>query len=69
MPLNFENHAQKGNKFLKELAEKLGDKTDTAKAGRMLRAVFQALRNHLTLEENFQLLSQLPVALKGIYVH
>ena len=69
MPLNFEKHAQKGNKFLKELAEKLGDKADTAKAGCLLRAVFQALRNHLTLEENFQLLSQLPIALKGVYVH
>lgn len=69
MPIDFEKHAQKGNKFLNELAEKLGDKNNTANAGRTLRAVFQALRNHLTLEENFQLLSQLPIALKGIYVH
>jgi uncharacterized protein (DUF2267 family) len=69
MPLDFEKHAQKGNRFLKELAEKLGDKTDTAKAGRMLHALFHALRNHLPLEENFQFLSQLPVALKGVYVH
>jgi len=69
MPLDFEKHAQKGNKILNELAEKLGNKSDTAKADRILRAVFQALRDHLTIEENFQLLSQLPIALKGVYVH
>jgi uncharacterized protein (DUF2267 family) len=69
MPLNFEKQAQKGNKFLKDVAEELGYKEDTAKAGRMLQGVFYTLRNHLTLEENFKLLSQLPIALKGIYVH
>ncbi|MBI4947541.1 MAG: DUF2267 domain-containing protein [Bacteroidetes bacterium] len=69
MSLNFEKHAQKGNKFLNELAENLGNKTDTAKAERILRALFQALRNHLTIEEIFQLLSQLPIALKGVYIH
>lgn len=69
MPLDFEQHAQKGNKFLNELAERLGNKGNTAKAGRILLAVFHTLRNHLTLEENFQFLSQLPIALKGVYVH
>lgn len=69
MSLDFEKHAQKGNKFLNEIAEKLGDRKNTHRAGRILRAVFQALRNHLTLEENFQFLSQLPLALKGLYVH
>lgn len=68
MPLNFDKHAQKGNKFLKELADELGNKTDTQRAGKILRAVFRTLRNHITLEENFQLLSQLPTALKGVYV-
>jgi uncharacterized protein (DUF2267 family) len=69
MPLDFEKQAQKGNKFLKDLAEELGNKADTGHAGRMLQAVFFSLRNHLTLEENFKFLSQLPIALKGIYVH
>lgn len=68
MPLNFDKHAQKGNEFLNVLAKELGDKTDKAKAGKILRATFKALRNHLTLEENFQLLSQLPMALKAVYV-
>lgn len=69
MPLNFNNQALKGNLFLEQLAEALGDKKDIDRAGRILRSVFNVLRNHLTLEENFQLLAQLPVALKGVYVN
>lgn len=68
MPLNFDKHAQKGNQLLNELASELGEKADKQNAGRILRAVFHTLRNHLTLEENFQLLAQLPMALKGAYV-
>lgn len=69
MPLNFEKHAQKGNKFVKDVATALGDKSDTAKAGRMVVAVLHTLRSHLTAEENLKFLSQLPMALKGVYVH
>ena len=68
MPLNFDKHAQKGNEFINRLAEELGDKKNKAEAGKILRAVFKTLRGHLTLAENFQLLSQLPIALKGLYV-
>lgn len=68
MPLDFNKHAQKGNEFLNQLAKELGGKSNKAKAGKRLRSVFKALRNHLTLEENFQLLSQLPMALKALYV-
>ena len=68
MPLNFDKHAQKGNLFLKELAEELGNKKDTEHAGRILRAVFCTLRNHITVEESFQLMAQLPMALKSVYV-
>lgn len=68
MPLNFNKHAQKGNEFLNLLAEELGDKTNKIQAGKMLRAVFKTLRDYLTLAENFQLLSQLPMALKALYV-
>lgn len=68
MPLNFDKQAQKGKRFLEELAHELGRKNDTRNAGKILRGVFRALRNHLTLEENVQLLAQLPMALKGVYV-
>lgn len=66
MPLNFNKHAQKGNEFLNELSEELGD--NKAEAGKVLRAVFKTLRDYLTLAENFQLLAQLPMALKALYV-
>lgn len=69
MPFNFNKHAAKGNKFLKDLASELGGNQDTKKVSKVLSASFSALRNHLTLEESFQLLAQLPLALKGVYVH
>jgi uncharacterized protein (DUF2267 family) len=68
MSLNFRKQSEKGEKFLQKLALELGDNTSEAKAGRILQSVFKALRNHLTLEENFHLLSQLPVALKPVYM-
>jgi uncharacterized protein (DUF2267 family) len=68
MPLDFEKHAQIGTAFLSALAEELGDQANRQLAGRMVRAVFRALRNHLTLEENFQLISQLPMTLKAVYI-
>ncbi|MBL7745262.1 MAG: DUF2267 domain-containing protein [Chitinophagaceae bacterium] len=66
MPLDFEKHAAKGNEFVRLVADELIVSRD--KAGRIIRAVFHALRNRLTHEESFQLLAQLPVAIKGIYV-
>lgn len=69
MPLDFEQQAQKGNKFLKDVSKELAGKPDKTQAGKVIRAVFWALRDHLTLEENFKFLSQLPLALKGLYVH
>ncbi len=66
MPLDFEKHAAKGNEFVRLVADELI--VSREKAGRIIRAVFHALRNRLTHEESFQLLAQLPVAIKGIYV-
>ncbi|MBL7738662.1 MAG: DUF2267 domain-containing protein [Chitinophagaceae bacterium] len=66
MPLDFEKHAAKGNEFVRLVADELVVSRD--KAGRIIRAVFHALRNRLTHEESFHLLAQLPVAIKGIYV-
>jgi uncharacterized protein (DUF2267 family) len=69
MPFNFNKHAAKGNKFLKDLSVELGGKADTKKAAKILASLFRTLRNHLTLQENFQMLAQLPIVLKGVYVH
>ena len=68
MPLQFDQYAQKGKAVVQELADQLGIPDQTATAGRLLRAVLHALRNRLSVDENMQLLAQLPMALKGIYV-
>lgn len=66
MSLDFEKYAVKGNEFVRLVAE--GMKVPRDKAGRIIRAVLHALRKRLSHEESFQLLAQLPMALKGVYV-
>lgn len=66
MSLDFEKYAVKGNEFVRLVAEELEVSRD--KAGRIIRAVLHALRNRLSHEESFQLLAQLPMSLKGVYV-
>jgi uncharacterized protein (DUF2267 family) len=66
--MNFEKYVEKGNLFLKELAQELGNPDDKEKAGRVLRTVLHVLRRRLTIEESFDLISQLPMCIKAIYV-
>lgn len=68
MTLNFEKYAAKGNEFINKLAEHLGDAENRDRAGRILRCVLKALRNRLTVEESLQLMAQLPMAIKAVYV-
>ncbi len=67
MTLDFEKYAMKGNEFLHLLESNLGS-PDRAHASRVLRSTLHVLRNHMTMEENLQLLSQLPMAIKSVYV-
>mgnify|MGYP000343625315 CR=1 FL=1 len=67
MALRFDEYAAKGKSFVAEVAKALGTE-DQERAGRMLRCVLRALRNRLTIEESFQFISQLPMAIKAIYV-
>lgn len=66
--MNFEKHAAKGNEFLNRLAWHLNDPQNKDRAGRVLRSVLRVLRNRLTLEESVQLMAQLPLVVKGLYV-
>ena len=68
MSLDFEKFAQKGNEFLNEIARELGHAHDKDKAGRKLRAILHGMRDQITLEESIQLIAQLPMFLKAIYV-
>ena len=68
MALNFEKMAAKGNEFVNRLAEHLGDRENRDRAARVLRCVLHALRDRLTVEESLQLMAQLPMAIKAVYV-
>lgn len=67
MPLEFEKYVLKGNEFLYKLEENL-ENEDRAHAARILRSTFRVLRNHFSMEESLELLSQLPMAIKSVYV-
>jgi uncharacterized protein (DUF2267 family) len=68
MSLHFEKHAAKGNEFVNRLAARLGDEENRDRAGRVLRCVLHALRERLTVAESFQLLAQLPMVIKALYI-
>jgi uncharacterized protein (DUF2267 family) len=66
MSMDFETYAKEGKAFINLVCEELEIPVD--KANRVVRAILHALRNRLTHEESFELLAQLPVSLKGVYV-
>lgn len=66
--MNFEKYAAHANEFVKEVAEELSIPGDTQAAGRILRSVLRALRSRLTQAESFDLIAQLPMMLKAVYV-
>ena len=69
MALNFNQFAAEGNTFLKEYAKQMNLGNDTNKAGRILSSVLHALRDVISIQESLQLLAQLPMFLKAVYVN
>jgi uncharacterized protein (DUF2267 family) len=68
MAVNINKYTAEANRFINEVAAELGDSSAWDMAGRVTIAVFHTLREKLTPEESFHLISQLPMILKGIYV-
>ena len=68
MSFNVEKYTNKGIGFINEVADKLDNCDNPGKAARVLKSILHALRNRITTEESLQLLSQLPLMIKGIYV-
>ena len=68
MSPNFNKYAQKSNEFLKEVAIELEMPEDRGKALRILRSVLHGLRDRISPQESLQLISQLPMYIKAIYV-
>jgi uncharacterized protein (DUF2267 family) len=68
MALNFEKYAQDGNSFVKTLAQNLGHPEEIGRSGIILRAVLHTLRERITISESLNMLAQLPMFLKALYV-
>lgn len=68
MAFNFETYANEGKAFLRELASNLGHPDDEQTAARVLRAVLHTFRDRITISESLDVLAQLPMFLKGVYV-
>ncbi len=68
MALNFNKYIQKANVFINEVAIELGYPEDKDGAIRVLRAVLHALRNKIPPQESLQLIAELPMLIKAVYV-
>lgn len=66
--MNFDQYAAKGNQIVNEVANELGFPENKKLATRLLRATLHTLRDRLTIQESFQLMAQLPMILKAVYV-
>ena len=68
MLLNFRKFADSGEAYLKDLAGRLGTPNDRDRAARILRNVLHLLRDQITPQESVQLIAQLPMFMKAVYV-
>lgn len=64
--LNFQKYAVEGNRFINEVAAKL--KCDRNTAARVTRAVLQAVRDRLPVDDAIEFAQGLPMALKGLFI-
>lgn len=69
MALNFNQFAAEANNFMEEYSKELMLGEDREKAGRILSAILRALREIVPTEESIQLIAQLPMFLKAVYVN
>lgn len=64
----FDQSLETTREWLQAVQEQMG-LDDEQRAFRILRAVLQALRDRLTVEEAAQFAAQLPMLLQGVYYH
>jgi uncharacterized protein (DUF2267 family) len=64
----FDQSLETTKEWLQAVQEQMG-LDDEQRAFRVLRAVLQALRDRLTVEEAAQFAAQLPMLLQGVYYH
>jgi uncharacterized protein (DUF2267 family) len=64
----FDKQYNEATHFVKSVAKRLGTPGDLEHAVRVLRSVFGVVRRRIVPDESLQLVSKLPLILKGIYV-
>lgn len=64
----FDKYLHEANTYTSELAAELGHENEPVKAIRLLRAVLHTIRDRITMSESLDLISQLPMVLKSLYV-
>jgi uncharacterized protein (DUF2267 family) len=64
----FDKQYDEAARFVKSVAKRLGTPRDLEHAVRVLRSVFGVLRRRIVPDESLQLVSKLPLMVKGIYV-
>lgn len=69
MIFNYQEHIQKSQEFLKEVANELETPDDLGHAGRVLTAVLHSLRDMITPQESLHMISQLPIFVQAAYIH
>lgn len=69
MSLNFNHFAIEANTFMKKYANELQLGYDIDQAGRILSSILHGLRAVIPPEESLQLMAQLPMFLKAVYVN
>ena len=65
---NLETTAEEARAFLNKLAQQLGHPEEKGRSAILLRAALHALRDHLSIQQSFHLMAQLPSYLKLVYV-
>lgn len=64
----FDHHASEANKFIADLAKSIHEPENLKRAHRVTLAVLHTLRDRISTQESFQLMAQLPLFLKAMYV-
>lgn len=69
MVLNFNAYAKEGNLFLKDCSEQFDLGEDKDKTSGISTDIMHCLRAIKPIEESLQLIAQLPMPLKALYVN
>jgi len=67
-PLHFERFVHDANKYFKDLTDQIGPADHINRVFIIWRAVMHTLRDRIHMGESLDLVSQLPMILKGFYI-